>query len=102
MVNETDMTLGERLQKLRGGESRNSLATKLEIHPQTLYLYEKDKRAMDVEVLRRICELYYVSADWVLFGKENAGNEAADTEYINSLQRRIIEVQEQLIEQLNK
>lgn len=98
----TKMTIGERLAKLRGNESRNSLAVKLDIHPQTLYLYEKNKRSMDAEMIAKVCELYTVSADWLIFGVDRDNNDTATQEYINELQRRLIEAQEQLIAQLNK
>lgn len=95
VIDEGLMTIGERIMKLRGGVPRSDVAMKLGIHPQTLYLYEKDKRSMDVAVLKSMCELYSVSADWIIFGEDGITKE--QKEYINSLQMQLIEAQKQLL-----
>lgn len=66
------MTIGERIRSIRGGVSRTEFAETLGIHPQTVYLYEKDKRVIDVVLLQKICLLYEVSVEWLVFGEENA------------------------------
>ncbi|MDR1045705.1 MAG: helix-turn-helix domain-containing protein [Candidatus Adiutrix sp.] len=62
------MDIGDRIRKIRGRHSRAEFAEELGIHPQTLYMYEKGKRVVDVELVRGICEKFNVSVEWLIFG----------------------------------
>ncbi len=62
------MTLGERIAQVRGTVPRRLFAKALGIHPQTLYLYEKNKRDIGIEAINRICETYAISVEWITQG----------------------------------
>jgi len=62
------MDIGDRIRQIRGRRSRAEFAEELGIHPQTLYMYEKGKRVVDVELVRDLCEKYQVSVEWLIFG----------------------------------
>lgn len=46
--------------------TQSTVAEKLGVSQQTYSKYEKGEAAMDSIILRRICELYGVSADYIL------------------------------------
>jgi len=75
------MNIGDRIKQIRGDRSRAEFANVLSIHPQTLYLYEKGKRVVDVDLVQQICEKFNVSAEWLIFGEDKL---AADQEQPNS------------------
>ncbi len=81
--------IGDRLRQIRGRQSRQEFADELGIHPQTLYMYEKGKRVLDVDLVQRICLKYAVSVEWLIFGEGElqAAHEAADQE----LEKRLAE-----------
>ena len=62
------MSLGERLKRLRGHESRKSLADKLGIDQATIVNYENGKRLPNSEFIARLCRLYNVTTDWLIYG----------------------------------
>lgn len=62
------MDIGDRIRQIRGRRSRAEFAEGLGIHPQTLYMYEKGKRVVDVELVRGLCEKFNVSVEWLIFG----------------------------------
>lgn len=62
------MDIGDRIRQIRGRRSRAEFAEALGIHPQTLYMYEKGKRVVDVELVRDLCEKFQVSVEWLIFG----------------------------------
>ena len=74
------MEIGDRIKEIRGRTPRAEFAEKLGIHPQTLYLYEKGKRVVDVDLIQKICENFDVSVEWLIFGQgglQNLDREAA-------------------------
>lgn len=73
------MDIGSRIQRIRGKMSRAEFAEQLGIHPQTLYMYEKGKRVMDVDLLQALCAKFHVSVEWLIFGgKESAAEGEED------------------------
>jgi transcriptional regulator with XRE-family HTH domain len=77
------MDIGDRIRQIRGRRSRAEFAEELGIHPQTLYMYEKGKRVVDVELVRDLCDKFQVSVEWLIFGdrelqslRESPGPEA--------------------------
>lgn len=89
--------IGGRLRQIRGRQSRQEFAEELGIHPQTLYMYEKGKRVLDVDLVQRICLKYAVSVEWLIFGERElqAAHETADHE----LEKQLAEKEALLAEQ---
>lgn len=95
------MEVGGRIREIRGRTPRAEFAERLDIHPQTLYMYEKGKRVVDVGLIQKICERFNVSVEWLIFGlggSQNAGQAAADPE----LKARLAEQESLLAEQDEK
>ncbi len=65
---ETRGTLGHRLRKLRGRQSREQFAAALGIHKNTLARYEMGERKPDAAFIGRVCEYCDVTPDWLLTG----------------------------------
>lgn len=66
------MDLVERLQKLRkeAGYSQEKLAEMLGISRQALSKWENGQANPDVNNIKKLCEIYNKSSDYILFGKE--------------------------------
>lgn len=64
-------TIGERLKKLRGKASGEEFAAKHNVHPQTLYRYERDERKPDIDFIQSVANESNASIDWIIRG-ENA------------------------------
>lgn len=100
------MGIAERLRLLRGKETRESLARKLNIHPQTLYRYESGERDIPLEVIIAFCNHYDISAEWLIFGRgDNGANDigspsvnSSETENLHSLKARIEQLEKELFE----
>ncbi|MCK9444842.1 MAG: helix-turn-helix domain-containing protein [Tissierellaceae bacterium] len=106
--------IGDRIKEIRGKQSRAEFAEALGIHPQTLYLYEKNKRTIDVALIQKICLQFGVSAEWLIFGEDRlqalltqsspelSAEDKAD-EYINSRlkeKEQQLEIQEEYINKI--
>lgn len=67
------MTLGERIQNLRkqSNLSQEELAEKVDVSKQSVSKWELDKSVPNVEKLLILCDIFNVSADYLLRGKEN-------------------------------
>ena len=89
------MDIGDRIKQIRGKTSRAEFAEKLGIHQQTLYLYEKGKRVVDVELLQRICSVFDVSVEWLIFGTEQL-KAAVPSEEDEALRRELAEKEERI------
>lgn len=66
------MTFGEKLQELRkkAGLSQDALAEKLEVSRQAVSKWERDETMPETEKVIRIAQLFHVSLDSLLMGKE--------------------------------
>lgn len=65
------MTFGQRLEKLRSkyNHTREELSEYLGVSTKVIYNIEKDISEPNLELIKRICEKYKVSADYMIFGK---------------------------------
>ena len=63
------MSIGERITELRAKDSKKSFAEKLEVDQTTIANYENGKRLPNSDFIARLCKLYDVSADWLIYGK---------------------------------
>ena len=97
------MDIGSRIKQIRGTMSRAEFAGQLGIHPQTLYMYEKGKRVVDVELVQQICSKFAVSVEWLIFGEGKllaARNDKEDRrlrEELAAKEARIAQLQNELI-----
>jgi transcriptional regulator with XRE-family HTH domain len=57
--------------------SQKEAAARLGIHNSTLGKYELGEREPDLETIRKIANLYGVSPDWIIFGKDGGKKEVA-------------------------
>lgn len=62
-------TLGERLRKVRGTQSREAFSSQFFIHRNTLAAWEKGSTAPDGHFLRELCERYALNPSWLLLGQ---------------------------------
>ena len=100
------MGIAERLRLLRGKETRESLARKLNIHPQTLYRYENGERDVPLDVIIAFCNHYDISAEWLIFERgvknvsytDQSSVSSSETETINSLKARIEQLERELFD----
>lgn len=71
------MSLGNNLLDLRKkkGLSQEEVAEILNVSRQTVSKWETDGSQPDFDKLKPLCELYNISADELLFGKNNVSNE---------------------------
>lgn len=71
------MTLGEKLFNLRKQKnlSQEEVAEKLNVTRQTISKWETDQSTPDLDKLIPLCELYDISADYLLTGKEETKSE---------------------------
>lgn len=62
------MNIGERIKELRldSGWSQTTLADKLFVSQDTISLWELGKSLPDIENLVKLCQLFRVSADYLL------------------------------------
>ncbi|GAB6035842.1 hypothetical protein JCM15519_04010 [Fundidesulfovibrio butyratiphilus] len=62
------MTLGQRIRQLRGDESQDAFANRLNINKNTLGFYERDERTPNATFVADICKRERISTDWLLYG----------------------------------
>lgn len=62
-------TLGDRLKKLREGQTQAWLAKQLGIPATTLSNYENGKSELNFAIIDAITTIFKVNADWLLFGR---------------------------------
>src|ERR1700733_1061508 len=60
--------IGEVLRQVRGAESREEVAKRLEIHPNTLARYESGERSPDAEFLLKFAAVFGVSVGMLFSG----------------------------------
>lgn len=71
------MNIGEKLLNLRKKKnlSQEEVAEKLNVSRQTVSKWETDQSIPDFDKIAPLCELYDVSADYLLTGKENKSDD---------------------------
>lgn len=62
------MSLGQRIRQIRGDESQDAFANRLNINKNTLGFYERDERTPNATFVADICKQERLSPDWLLFG----------------------------------
>ncbi|UQZ88301.1 hypothetical protein C4J81_03400 [Deltaproteobacteria bacterium Smac51] len=67
-----NMTIGDRIKQLRGRESRDSFSNRFCVSKQTVVRYESGDTSPNADFISMICNSYGVTADWLVFGKDNA------------------------------
>lgn len=69
--------IGQRIRKHREalGYTREQFAEKMEISVRFAADIELGNRGMSIETLIKICEMFSVSADYIIFGKEKVEND---------------------------
>ena len=77
MANNEKPSVAMRLKLLRTEEglTQNEIAEKLGISQQTYSKYEKGTSNVDSVILTKICNLYGVTADYVLGISQNSGSD---------------------------
>jgi transcriptional regulator with XRE-family HTH domain len=63
------MTLGQRIRQIRGGESQDTFANRLNINKNTLGFYERDERTPNATFVADICKQECIASDWLLYGE---------------------------------
>ncbi len=65
---KSNCNVAAKLRSLRAehGYTQSDIAKRLQVSQQTYSNYEKDGSKIDIAVLGRICDLYGVSADYIL------------------------------------
>ena len=63
------MTIGARIERLRGKESRRSFAKRIGVAENTLRNYEDGLSLPNSDKVAEICSTLNVAADWLLFGR---------------------------------
>ncbi len=68
------MSIGVRIQELRKSENltQKKLADLLGVAPNTIGMYEQNRRSPDLETVVKMSEIFNVSADYLLSGKKTA------------------------------
>lgn len=69
-----EISFGKRLLKLRAKNhlTQKQVAQHLQVTPQAYSQYERDQRRPEYEMLIQLAELYKVSLEYLLTGKESA------------------------------
>lgn len=61
-------TFGQRLKSLRKADELKDIATLMEVAPQTLGNYERDRNQPDFEKIWRVCSHFGICPEWLIFG----------------------------------
>ena len=63
------MPIGDRIKRLRGKIPRKNLSMRLGVDQTTLVNYETGKRQPSLEFVAKLCDLYSVTSDWLIWGR---------------------------------
>ena len=74
--------MGKRLRTLRKGlrMTQTDLSEYLDVSASAVGMYEQDRRTPDTETISILCDLFDVSADYLLFGKDAPADESISVE----------------------
>lgn len=75
------MTFGEKIQRLRKekGFSQEELAEKLSVTRQTVSKWELDQSTPDLEHIEKLCDIYEVTADYLIRQAQPENHEPTET-----------------------
>ena len=62
-------SIASRLRYIRGNLSRDEFAEKIGVHKNTVGRYERGESEPDLTISSKICRIFNVDSDWLLFGK---------------------------------
>ena len=106
------MSIGERLNSLRGKKNLAELGQELGVSPQQLSRIENDKSIPSLELTLKICEHFGVTMDWLIRGVEaepakvenqpQAGHISIPVNEYLAMKDKIITLQEHTIEKQEK
>lgn len=67
------MEFGERLKEAREklGFNQNEFAEKIQIAPQSLARYEKNKVKPTIEFIEKLTDMFIINSNWLINGKGN-------------------------------
>lgn len=84
-------TLGERIKQLRKDKSftQQHVGSILNVTAQAISRWEKNETNPDLDMIVRIAELFDVSVEYIITGKNKADNEQTDTSQKNSYEKII-------------
>lgn len=70
-----ELSLGQRIRQLRRDRnwSQEEFGEKIDIHVQTIGVYEKDETIPSALVLKKMAEVFGVTSDFLLFGETEGG-----------------------------
>lgn len=63
------MSIGDRIKQLRGKDSRKDFGEKLGVVQSTVVNYETGRRLPGSDFIAKLCRLYDVTTDWLIFGR---------------------------------
>lgn len=74
------MSIGERIQELRKKKymSQEVLAEKVDVSKQSVSKWELDKALPNIEKILKLCDIFEVSADYLIRGNDNVANEVVN------------------------
>lgn len=95
--------IGKRIRELRRGAkmTQKELSDHLGVSASAVGMYEQDRRTPDVETIAVICNMFNITADYLLFGKgaETADGISAD-KFLEGFKQQIDRQKGSLYEQL--
>lgn len=96
--------IGSRIRKQREliGYTREQFAEKLDISVRFAADIELGKRGMSIETLIKICELFSVSSDYIIWGKEKGSKDSDMENLISCLGNTEIRYAKEIIKLLIK
>ena len=63
------MSIGDRIKRLRGKIPRKNFSMRLGVDQTTIVNYETGKRQPTLEFVAKLCDLYSVRSDWLIWGR---------------------------------
>lgn len=105
-INDTELSIGERIQKRRKAlelsaeelvlliasyDFSTTNANEKGISLPTIYRYEKGEREPATREIKLLCSSLNVSSDWLIFGESWNSEQAADTKLANNFRALIAE-----------
>lgn len=78
-------SIGDRIKQLRGKNPRKSLGLRLEVDPTTIANYETGKRLPPLDFIAKLCDLYSVTLDWLVWGRLPMTQSALDNSYMTGV-----------------
>ena len=97
MLNRTAFGTRIRAEREKRNLSRAGLAEKLGVSDKYLYEVERGGRGMSLEKLVSLCELFDVTADYLLFGAEKSDAENSLMGMINRCDRKKLPYLERIV-----